>query len=219
MAKAIARGDKRGILRAIEIWEALGIKKWNFGAMPFDEEELSINTWDGCTKKSYKEKKANYNRLNNLVIKMITNLNNGTPLVMRVRKNKVSKICKSTKPDGRSGVGRRINIAVGCMSSAQNINTKLTLGIDVYEKVMTGTLDKLQIAGHSSDEATEMMVQAINARKKIEYALGKSAKQIRKELCNDLLKELDNKPALIENDKRVEAAMGEDSNTDRRKKK
>jgi hypothetical protein len=208
MVKALPTINAIGTTKAIEIWDVLGVAEYNFGAMPFDEKELSIRTWEGCDSNSYNENKGKYNRLNNMVMQVIRDNNNGKPVVMRVRKDGMSKICKVTKPDARRGVILRINGAAGLITSAVKWNDKLSLGVDVYEKTISQTLLTLSQAGYTSEEAKEMLVQAVDARKKIEYTLGKSTNQVRQELAKEILKELDASPALIANDKRVEDKHG-----------
>jgi len=198
---------KIGIARAKEIWEILGLKDYNFGAMPFTEEEVSIKTWEGCDHTSYPELKEKWNRLNDMVMDCIR-IESGKPVLMRVRNSSVSKICKVTKHDARNTNMRRINMAAGCLVNAQVWNEGLKLGMDVYEKTITTTMIGLQKQGFTSEEAKEILTQAVEARKQIEYINGKSHDQVRKELASEILGELNLSPKLIAQDEKIKTAFG-----------
>jgi hypothetical protein len=208
MAAIKALPGKIGVVRATEIWDILGLKDYNFGAMPFTEEEVSIKTWEGCDNSTaYNQDKEKWNRLNDAIMEFLR-IDKGRPILMRVRKGNVSKICKVTKHDARNTNIRRINIAAGCITNAQVWNESLKLGMDVYEKTITTTMVGLQKQGFTAEEAKEILTQAVEARKQIEYINGKSHDEVRKELAKEILGQLDFSPKLIANDEKIKAAFG-----------
>lgn len=225
MAKALPTTNSIGISRAIEIWDIIGVKDYNFGSMPFDEKALSIKTWEGCDNVTYDSNKGKYNRLNNAVMEALQIANNNKPVVMRIFNGKISKICKVTKADARNSVNKKLNMASGFLTNSVKWNDKLNLKLDVYEKTITKTMIDLQSAGYTSEEAKEMLIQAVDARRKIEYTLGKPTDQVRKELAKEILGTLDSSPALIACDNKMKNKLNrtdkytEDANKRRKRKK
>ena len=204
----------RGGLQAGELAQAMHIWKHNleldqrkFREDPgMTEKRISTMTWEGCDNFAYELNPHIYKTWNTRVIEYWHALDNKCRII-RIRAlmpvgtdagSMVTRICKSDRTHAVARLKHKANIDAGVMVSAVQDNERYKLKENVGKLVAERAYEKFkELPGISEKRKLELAAEtAFSSAVATGEAVGRT------NLANEVLGILDNKPALIEADRK-----------------
>lgn len=208
MVKAVE--GKIGLIRAIEIWKELEVKKVGAGHhRAWKEMELSRKTWIDCNSAlDYENKMGHYKRLNNMVMKYFYDQskqnNQEYPPLLRRR----GKIGMMTNSLAVTEINRNIHMSATTAVKAMDINKGKDLGIGVAERLTSDLVGKAVALGFDDKETAKMFIDSqIKAIKQISMT-HEERQDLSKNIVNDIMDTLNQNPQITQQDQKHQDLVG-----------